>query len=55
MTAVVEPTDTRLVPEFCAVCWGAGRIFYEAANGEGLIPVPCAECGGKGAVWVVPE
>lgn len=35
---------------FCALCWGAGRILGPAANGEGLIPVACAHCGGTGTV-----
>jgi hypothetical protein len=28
----------------CGMCWGQGRIFEPAPNGEGLIPVPCAAC-----------
>jgi hypothetical protein len=35
---------------FCAICWGAGRVFEAAMNGEGLIPVACATCCGTGAV-----
>jgi hypothetical protein len=34
----------------CAVCWGNGRIFEQAANGEGLIPVSCESCDGWGTV-----
>ncbi len=33
---------------FCAACWGAGRILTDAPNGEGLIPVRCAACDGRG-------
>jgi len=33
---------------WCPNCWGAGCIFHEAANGEGLIPVRCERCGGTG-------
>ena len=36
--------------EFCARCWGQGRIASPAANGEGLIPVSCATCDGTGVV-----
>jgi hypothetical protein len=35
---------------FCGCCWGAGRYLDEAANGEGLIPVSCHACGGRGTV-----
>jgi hypothetical protein len=35
---------------FCANCWGAGRVFEAARNGEGLIPVACATCCGTGGV-----
>jgi hypothetical protein len=33
---------------FCAACWGQGRMLEEARNGEGLVPVACADCGGSG-------
>lgn len=33
---------------WCPNCWGAGRIFREAGNGEGLIPVRCERCDGTG-------
>lgn len=36
--------------DFCAICWGQGKLFMEAANGEGLIPVTCSHCGGGGRV-----
>lgn len=36
--------------EFCGLCWGRGRILSPAANGEGLVPGPCASCGGAGRV-----
>ena len=39
-----------LVQDFCASCWGQGRIMAPAANGEGLIPVRCATCAGAGGV-----
>lgn len=35
---------------FCASCWGAGRILEESPNGEGLIPVMCAWCAGRGTM-----
>ena len=35
---------------FCALCWGAGRLFEEARNGEGLVPVRCEACGGARAL-----
>lgn len=41
-----------LVTEFCAICWGAGRVLSPAGNGEGLVPQPCARCGGAGSVIV---
>lgn len=35
--------------DWCAICWGNGRIFGMARNGEGLIPLhPCATCAGTG-------
>lgn len=37
---------------FCAACWGQGRIWTAARNGEGLIPVRCAACDGE---CVVPN
>jgi hypothetical protein len=37
----------------CARCWGQGRHMEQARNGEGLVPVPCPDCGGSGLV-VVP-
>ena len=48
--AVAPP---RLLAEgscFCADCWGQGRILTPAANGEGLIPLPCSTCAGLGMV-----
>ncbi len=35
---------------FCAICWGAGRVFEPAMNGEGLIPTSCPTCCGTGSV-----
>jgi len=43
----------RLVPAgsaSCATCWGAGRIYEPAMNGEGLIPRTCERCDGYGLV-----
>lgn len=37
---------------FCGFCWGAGRIYEHAANGEGLIPARCERCDGRGQVPV---
>jgi len=36
----------------CATCWGQGRVFEPARNGEGLVPGACAECSGSGLVPV---
>lgn len=36
----------------CAACWGNGRIFEQAGNREGLIPVVCSGCDGWGTVSV---
>jgi hypothetical protein len=36
--------------EFCATCWGNGRILRPAGNGEGLIPTGCRPCHGTGQV-----
>lgn len=44
-----EPV-VRARTEFCAMCWGAGRVLVPAANGEGLVPRPCGGCGGRGQV-----
>lgn len=36
---------------WCPTCWGNGRLYAMAGNGEGLIPVrPCAACAGTGRV-----
>jgi hypothetical protein len=35
--------------EFCAGCWGQGRILRAAPNGEGLVPDPCGACAATGA------
>lgn len=32
---------------FCATCWGQGRIWSPARNGEGLIPQCCPACDGQ--------
>lgn len=47
------PVDDPPAPastEFCAICWGQGRVLRPAANGEGHVPVACARCDGTG--WV---
>ena len=32
---------------FCAHCWGAGRIYEPARNGEGNVPRTCPACHGS--------
>jgi hypothetical protein len=44
--AVVERSQAT---EFCAHCWGAGRILSPARNGEGLVPRQCSVCEGRGS------
>ena len=40
---------------WCPVCWGNGRLFEEARNGEGLIPAAtCPACDGSGQAHVPP-
>ncbi|HET6691882.1 MAG TPA: hypothetical protein VFG74_13570 [Miltoncostaeaceae bacterium] len=34
----------------CALCWGQGRLWHEARNGEGLVPSECPRCVGAGLV-----
>jgi hypothetical protein len=34
----------------CPDCWGQGRIWEEARNGEGLVPLDCPGCRGRGLV-----
>jgi len=46
-----EPAPPPPAPaQFCAMCWGQGRVLRAAANGEGHVPVACATCGGSGSV-----
>ena len=48
-----DASPLPLVPtgvSFCASCWGQGRTWSQARNGEGLVPVPCTGCGGEGVV-----
>lgn len=33
---------------FCVTCSGNGHTYEYAANNEGLIPVPCISCLGRG-------
>jgi hypothetical protein len=49
---VLADPPTAPAAEFCALCWGQGRIAVPAGNGEGLIPVTCAVCDGTGRVPV---
>jgi hypothetical protein len=48
-----ESTDHEPLPlvpcatSFCATCWGQGRIWGAARNGEGLIPQRCPGCDGQ--------
>lgn len=37
----------------CPACWGQRKIFTPAANGEGLIPMPCMTCLARGIVSTV--
>jgi hypothetical protein len=34
----------------CPLCWGQGRLWEMARNGEGLVPLDCPTCGGSGLV-----
>ena len=34
----------------CPRCWGQGRIWEAARNGEGLVPRRCEACAGGGLV-----
>lgn len=34
----------------CGLCWGAGRFWEPAGNGEGLVPRVCGHCAGAGMV-----
>lgn len=38
----------------CGVCWGQRRTWEPAANGEGLVPILCVACLGRGVVRVEP-
>jgi hypothetical protein len=50
--AATEPGVPLIMPgtRSCALCWGSGRIHRQAANGEGLVPSVCEDCGGGGLV-----
>lgn len=40
--------------EWCPTCWGNGRLFEMARNGEGAIPTgACPACDGTGVVPTV--
>lgn len=50
---VADTPPAPLVPtgvSFCAACWGQGRTWSQARNGEGLIPRTCVCCDGEGVV-----
>jgi len=34
----------------CPGCWGQGRVWEPARNGEGLVPHRCGTCAGSGLV-----
>jgi hypothetical protein len=38
----------------CSRCWGQGRVWAPARNGEGLIPQACEACDGSGLVFTGP-
>jgi hypothetical protein len=44
------PTAPLIAPgtASCATCWGQGRVWEPAPNGEGLVPRDCEACGGGG-------
>jgi len=48
----LRPLSGRELPPtatWCPVCWGNGRLFEMARNGEGPIPVAsCHACDGSG-------
>lgn len=47
-SAACEPLPlTPSATSFCATCWGQGRIWSAARNGEGLIPQRCPVCDGQ--------
>lgn len=50
---VRDDSPMPLVPtgvSFCASCWGQGRTWSQARNGEGLVPVTCRGCDGEGVI-----
>lgn len=49
---VMNVPQPLIVPDtsFCGVCWGQGRLWELAANGEGYIPRPCVTCAARGTV-----
>jgi hypothetical protein len=34
----------------CPHCWGQRRVWEQARNGEGLVPLVCEGCDGAGLV-----
>lgn len=48
-----QPAATvQMRREFCATCWGQGKTWYTAGNGEGLVSAPCDSCRGRGFRWL---
>jgi hypothetical protein len=39
----------------CSLCWGQGRLWEAAHNGEGLVPQDCPVCAGSGLVLEEPS
>jgi hypothetical protein len=39
----------------CPLCWGQGRLWEAARNGEGLVPHDCSPCTGSGLVLREPS
>jgi hypothetical protein len=38
----------------CSGCWGQGRVWEPARNGEGFVAHPCETCDGAGLVLKEP-
>lgn len=49
----VEVRTARPAPlgEFCATCWGQGKVWELARGVLQAVPVPCDECFGTGRSW----
>jgi hypothetical protein len=48
--ATDPPSQIPSSTSFCATCWGQGKIWSPARNGEGLIPTCCPTCDGERVV-----